>query len=111
MIPRAGLDKDKTKADFTIKSSKGSHQFIEKADWLKEKRGEIRTKRGGCTDEEKRKTKQQQQQDQTRKRKGDKNVGGLGFEGKKKTSSNLAKMKALRGMRSNRKEKDAHQEL
>lgn len=35
----------------------------------------------------------------------------MGFERKKKTSSNLTKIKALREMRSNRKEKDAHQEL
>jgi hypothetical protein len=38
-------------------------------------------------------------------------VGGLGIERKKKTSSNLAKIKALKEMRGNRKEKDAHQEL
>lgn len=42
MTPRAGLDKDKTEAHLTVKSSKDSHQFIEKrqidrekADWIK----------------------------------------------------------------------------
>jgi len=60
MTPRAGLDKNKTKAGFTVKSSKGSHQFIEKGRLVKKqldkgKRVEIRTKSGGCTEDKEKK--------------------------------------------------------